>query len=171
LANVINVIKRHYCESIIEQKYGQVGCRIFRLLLDKKQLEVKQITEIAMIPAHEARTLLFKMLQAGLVILQEVPRFADHAPSKTFFLWHIDLAEVYRILVEGMYKTLRNLRTRLFKEQRDTLKFTGMEMLMNGDAVLSEEQKKMVARLEQVEDRLEASILHLMDLLTYFEDF
>jgi DNA-directed RNA polymerase III subunit RPC3 len=155
-------------ESIIEQKYGVVGCRLFRILLDKKILEVKQLGELAMIPQNEARTLLYKLLQAGIVEIQEVPKFADHAPSKTFYLWRVNLEKVFGVIKEDMYKTVGNLRARLGFEQHQFFTDTGAGIDLKG--AISDEQRKLILRLEQVEDRLEASIIHLMELIMFFED-
>ncbi|KAL0483626.1 hypothetical protein AKO1_011457, partial [Acrasis kona] len=166
LGNISGALKKQYCESIIEQKHGQIGCRIFRILLDKKQLEVKQVAELAMIPPNEARTLLYKMLQSGVVLLQEVPKYADHAPSKTFYLWKVNLTEVYKHLIDDMYKTVNNLRARISKEHKSTLQLIG-----SGGQKLSEEQTEVVLKLEKAEDRMEISIIRLMELLMFFEDF
>ena len=48
----------------------RAGMRIFRMLLDKKQLEQKQIAEFAMVPVRDAREVLYKMLKAGFLALQ-----------------------------------------------------------------------------------------------------
>lgn len=40
------------------------------MLLDKKQLEQKQIAEFAMVPVRDAREVLYKMLKAGFLALQ-----------------------------------------------------------------------------------------------------
>jgi|TARA_B100001142_G_C14333655_1_gene655062 DNA-directed RNA polymerase III subunit RPC3 len=45
-----------------------------------------------MIPVKDTRELLYKLLKAEYVQIQEVSRTSDHAPSRTFFLWRVDLA-------------------------------------------------------------------------------
>jgi transcription initiation factor IIE alpha subunit len=170
LAFIAEKLKRQFAESIIEQKYGQIGCRIFRMLLMKKQLEQKQISEYAMIPLIEARTLLYKMLQDNIVEQQEVPRHGDRAPSRTFYLWNVKLHLVYESLVNNMYKTCRNIRTRLAKEQLEAFNVTG-GTIVNSGAHLSQQQRTFVKRLEKCEDRLDTSMIHLNVLLMFFEDF
>lgn len=43
---------------------------MFRLLVDKKQLEQKQVADYAMVPIRDARELLYRMLRAGYLSLQ-----------------------------------------------------------------------------------------------------
>jgi hypothetical protein len=37
-------------ESVVQEKFGPLGLRIFRLLIMKKQLEQKQVGDMAMVP-------------------------------------------------------------------------------------------------------------------------
>lgn len=48
----------------------------------------------AMIPVKDTRELLYKLLKAEYVQIQEVARTSDHAPSRTFYLWRVDLLRV-----------------------------------------------------------------------------
>ncbi|NXO96594.1 RPC3 polymerase, partial [Certhia brachydactyla] len=67
--------------------FGSRCARIFRLLLRKKHLEQKQVEDFAMIPAKEAKDMLYRMLSENLVSLQEIPKTPDHAPSRSFFIY------------------------------------------------------------------------------------
>jgi transcription initiation factor IIE alpha subunit len=59
-----------FIPSCEEPNIAFAGMRIFRMLLDKKQLEQKQIAEFAMVPVRDAREVLYKMLKAGFLALQ-----------------------------------------------------------------------------------------------------
>ncbi|XP_029813855.1 DNA-directed RNA polymerase III subunit RPC3 [Manacus vitellinus] len=59
-------------ESIVEERFGSRCARIFRLLLRKKHLEQKQVEDFAMIPAKEAKDMLYRMLSENLVSLQQL---------------------------------------------------------------------------------------------------
>ena len=48
---------------------------------------------------------------------QEVPKTADHAPSRTFYLWKLDFAETKSRLAAELYKGAANLRLRFTVEQ------------------------------------------------------
>lgn len=164
-------LKRKYAEAIIEQRFGVIGSRIFRLLLEKKQLEEKQVTHYSMIPASESRTVLFKMHRGGIVQLQEVPKSNDHHPTRTYYLWNVNLPKVYEKLNDDMYKTIRNLRMRLTHEREQVIAKIGGGEVSNVASTLSDEQTELLERFGKVEPRIEFSILHLMELLMFFEYF
>lgn len=54
----------------MRQKFGSEGLRVYRLLLQRGQLEQKAVGDLAMIAAKDVRTLLYNMLAAGYVALQ-----------------------------------------------------------------------------------------------------
>ncbi|XP_029821666.1 DNA-directed RNA polymerase III subunit RPC3-like, partial [Manacus vitellinus] len=91
-------------ESIVEERFGSRCARIFRLLLRKKHLEQKQVEDFAMIPAKEAKDMLYRMLSENLVSLQEIPKTPDHAPSRTFYLYTVNVAAAARMLLHRCYK-------------------------------------------------------------------
>ena len=63
-------LKQRILESIIQEKWGRVGCRIWRLLHLKNKLDEKQVSKLAMIAPKAGRECLYKMLQEGFVFLQ-----------------------------------------------------------------------------------------------------
>ncbi|XP_041259968.1 DNA-directed RNA polymerase III subunit RPC3 isoform X2 [Onychostruthus taczanowskii] len=91
-------------ESIVEERFGSRCARIFRLLLRKKHLEQKQVEDFAMIPAKEAKDMLYRMLSENLVTLQEIPKTPDHAPSRTFYLYTVNMMAAARMLLHRCYK-------------------------------------------------------------------
>ena len=76
-------------ESFIRARFGLPSGRIFKILLSKQMFEERQIAKVAMITSKEVRERLYALLKLGLVQLQEVPKSADHAPSRTIFLWSV----------------------------------------------------------------------------------
>ncbi|KAF6075501.1 RNA polymerase III subunit C [Phyllostomus discolor] len=57
-------------ESVVQERFGSRCARIFRLVLQKKHLEQKQVEDFAMIPAKEAKDMLYKMLSENFISLQ-----------------------------------------------------------------------------------------------------
>jgi hypothetical protein len=51
-------IKQHCAGSVVKGESGEVGARIFRMLILQKKLEQKQIEKAAMVKMKEARTTL-----------------------------------------------------------------------------------------------------------------
>ncbi|XP_064802510.1 DNA-directed RNA polymerase III subunit RPC3-like isoform X2 [Oncorhynchus masou masou] len=70
-------LARATLESVVQERFGSRSARIFRLLLRKRHLEQKQVDDFAMIPAKEAKDMLYTLLSENLVQLQasagEVP--------------------------------------------------------------------------------------------------
>jgi DNA-directed RNA polymerase III subunit RPC3 len=54
-----------------------------------------------MIPVKDTRESLYKLLKAEYVQIQEVARTSDHAPSRTFYLWRVDIAQVIQHVGES----------------------------------------------------------------------
>jgi DNA-directed RNA polymerase III subunit RPC3 len=100
---------------VVAMKFGEPSLRIWRLLWLKRHLEQKQISELALIPLKEARDRLYTMLAHDYVHLQEVPRTVnDYTPGKLFYLWTVRWEQVELLIRHEMYKTMHNLKLRLF---------------------------------------------------------
>ncbi|XP_065587267.1 DNA-directed RNA polymerase III subunit RPC3 [Cyrtonyx montezumae] len=106
-------------ESIVEERFGSRAARIFRLLLRRRHLEQKQVEDMAMVPAKEAKEALYTLLGEGFVSLQEIPRTPDHAPSRTFYLYTVHAASIARLLLQRCYKSVANLMERRQHETRE----------------------------------------------------
>ncbi|XP_035870973.1 DNA-directed RNA polymerase III subunit RPC3 isoform X3 [Phyllostomus discolor] len=117
-------------ESVVQERFGSRCARIFRLVLQKKHLEQKQVEDFAMIPAKEAKDMLYKMLSENFISLQvtnnviiinqqswtrvretpeEIPKTPDHAPSRTFYLYTVNILSAARMLLHRCYKSIANL--------------------------------------------------------------
>ncbi|KAI1285900.1 DNA-directed RNA polymerase III subunit RPC3 [Halotydeus destructor] len=94
--------------SIVEHRFGGKCARIFRILLAKKRLQQKQIEEIAMLPQKECRELTFMLVREGFVKTLQVPKQADYQPSKTFFVFSVDMDSVVRITMDICKKAIHN---------------------------------------------------------------
>lgn len=109
-------LARATIESVVQERFGSRSARIFRLLLRKHHLEQKQVEDFAMIPAKEAKDMLYTLLSQNLVQLQEIPKTPDYAPSRTFYLYTVNQLATARMLLQNSYKTVANLiERRLFE--------------------------------------------------------
>ncbi|KAM8986200.1 DNA-directed RNA polymerase III subunit RPC3 isoform 2-T2 [Guaruba guarouba] len=122
-------------ESIVEERFGSRCARIFRLLLRKKYLEQKQVEDFAMIPAKEAKDMLYRMLSENLVALQEIPKTPDHAPSRTFYLYTVNVPAAARMLLHRCYKSVANLMERRQYESRENKRL--LEKSQRVEAILA----------------------------------
>ncbi|NWS28917.1 RPC3 polymerase, partial [Polioptila caerulea] len=134
--------------------FGSRCARIFRLLLRKKHLEQKQVEDFAMIPAKEAKDMLYRMLSENLVSLQEIPKTPDHAPSRTFYLYTVNVMATARMLLHRCYKSVANLMERRQHEMRENKRL--LEKSQRVEAILASMQATgaEAAQLHEVEEMI-----------------
>ncbi|NWV20393.1 RPC3 polymerase, partial [Origma solitaria] len=135
-------------------RFGSRCARIFRLLLRKKHLEQKQVEDFAMIPAKEAKDMLYRMLSENLVSLQEIPKTPDHAPSRTFYLYTVNVMAAARMLLHRCYKSVANLIERRQHEMRENKRL--LEKSQRVEAILASMQATgaEAAQLQEVEEMI-----------------
>eukprot|EP00667_Euglena_gracilis_P008772 EG_transcript_8900 len=149
IQHVMGVLRQQAVAAIIHCKFGQLGARVVRVLLDKKLVEDKQLQEIAMAPQKEVRQVVVDMYKSGYIQLQEVPRTNERKPAENFYLWGVDLPQLHAALLDVLYKTTRNLRARLGLERRRILDIPQSDP----------EYRQQRERLTLIEDRFNASII------------
>ena len=117
LKRALDLSRIKHVEGVVKERFGVEGCRIFRLLTIKRQLEQKQISEMCMLPIRLTMELLYKLFKAQYVTLQEVPRSVDHAPSRTFYLWRVDTSSVIERVSQDFIKVALDISYCLTCEQ------------------------------------------------------
>ena len=65
-------VKHHIC-SITRERFGVKCHRIFAIVLNKKMIEQKQVSELAMVPFKDAKELLYKLYSEGTWIISLIP--------------------------------------------------------------------------------------------------
>ena len=187
IRGITDILCEQTIESVVRERFGSRSLRVFRLLLAKKHLEQKQVGELAMIPAKESKELLYKLFVESFVSVQEIPRAGDHAPSRTFYLFTVNLDQVRRMLLTQCYETAANLVSRRHSEMEkherldeksqrcemlaETLKATGNaskealaemeEIITPGERQQLKKFKLKVRKLEQAELQLDDTIMAL----------
>ncbi|KAI6110056.1 RNA polymerase III subunit RPC82-domain-containing protein [Pisolithus sp. B1] len=112
-------LRRRVLESVTRERHGEDAVRIVRLLLDVGKMDEKQVAKVAMMANKDVRPLLSAMSSDCLISTQEIAKSADHNPTRTFYLWHIDLDRAYSTLLSSLYKTLCNISARRQAEQEE----------------------------------------------------
>uniref|UniRef100_A0A8B9T0E2 DNA-directed RNA polymerase III subunit RPC3 n=1 Tax=Anas platyrhynchos TaxID=8839 RepID=A0A8B9T0E2_ANAPL len=137
-------------------RFGSRCARIFRLLLRKKHLEQKQVEDFAMIPAKEAKEMLYRMLSENFVALQEIPKTPDHAPSRTFYLYTVNVPASARMLLHRCYKSVANLMERRQFETKENKRL--LEKSQRVEAILASMQATgaEAAQLQEIEEMITA---------------
>ena len=62
----------------MRERFGSKAFRVFRLLLLKRLLDQKQVSDMAMVPSKEAKELLYTLLAERFVTLQVISAY--HSP-------------------------------------------------------------------------------------------
>ncbi|XP_051575991.1 DNA-directed RNA polymerase III subunit RPC3-like isoform X1 [Myxocyprinus asiaticus] len=147
-------LARATLESVVQERFGSRSARIFRLLLRKRHLEQKQVEDFAMIPAKEAKDMLYTLLSENLVQLQEIPKTPDHAPSRTFYLYTVNQLSTARLLLQHCYKTVGNLIERRLYETKENKRL--LEKSQRIEAILASLQATgaEAAQLTEVEEMI-----------------
>ncbi|KAM8869473.1 DNA-directed RNA polymerase III subunit RPC3 [Spinachia spinachia] len=150
-------LARATLESVVQERFGSRSARIFRLLLRKRHLEQKQVEDFAMIPAKEAKDMLYTLLAQNLVQLQEIPKTPDFAPSRTFYLYTVNQLPTARMLLQNCYKTVANLIERRLFESKESKRL--LEKSQRIEAILASLQASGAEpeQLTEVEEMITAT--------------
>ncbi|XP_056142439.1 DNA-directed RNA polymerase III subunit RPC3 [Lampris incognitus] len=156
LNRALTNLARATLESVVQERFGSRSARIFRLLLRKRHLEQKQVEDFAMIPAKEAKDMLYTLLSENLVQLQEIPKTPDHAPSRTFYLYTVNQLPTARMLLQNCYKTVANLIERRLFETKESKRL--LEKSQRIEAILASLQASGAEpeQLSEVEEMITA---------------
>ena len=169
-------------ESFIRARFGLPSARIFKILLDKKMFEERQIAKVAMITSKEVRERLYALLKVGLVHLQEVPKSADHAPSRTIFLWSVPekanylqpaKSALYRNFSSKLIAGIVNLRDLAVLERRkhaQLLEKVERSDVANNLDLLSPAEQKQLADLKKVLKVLNVKIDQIFNEFIIFNE-
>ncbi|CAI5662234.1 unnamed protein product [Oreochromis niloticus] len=158
-------LARATLESVVQERFGSRSARIFRLLLRKRHLEQKQVEDFAMIPAKEAKDMLYTLLSQNLVQLQEIPKTPDYAPSRTFYLYTVNQLPTARMLLQNCYKTVANLIERRLFETKESKRL--LEKSQRIEAILASLQASGAEpeQLTEVEEMITAPEKQQLDTL------
>ena len=100
-------------DNIVLEKFGSKALRIFRVIREKLHVEESQLPVYVMIPAKEIKLLTYQLLENNFIQLQELRKnMSNNAPTKSFYLFYVDLNQVARMVAEMCRKALANSFTR-----------------------------------------------------------
>lgn len=178
--------------SVIESRFGSKCARIFRLILSKKYLQQKQIEEIGMIPSKDAKELTYKLLENGFIKTLQYPRQPDYAPSRTFFVFTVDLESLVRNLIQTSYFSIFNAisrrefelespKNKLILERKQFIDAFIANLQLQGSTPETEKQildlnnsftvhdKNLLNNLKHIKTKLELSEIQIDETLILFQ--
>lgn len=161
-------LKFRHAIAIAREKTGLLGGRIFRLLHVHKRLEEKQISEMAVAPKKLVRQMLYALVKAKLISLQEIPRGADRTPARSFYCWGVPTDKVLEMLLESFLFSWCNIRIRLDAEESTVRPL--QQRVHISDTLTAADQERWAA-WNKAADRLENAMSRLNSLIQLFRDF
>ncbi|KAJ2931355.1 hypothetical protein H1R20_g5712, partial [Candolleomyces eurysporus] len=172
-------LRRHVLESVTREKHGPEGVRILRLLLDTGKMDEKQISKVVLMAAKDVRPLLAALSADSLISTQEVPKSADRNPTRTFYLWYVDLYKAYAAILGNAFKTLHNISARRradreVGEVKAVLDKCARTDVQQDESLLTRMEREVLKdwrereqKLTVLEGRVEELVFILRDLAVY----
>lgn len=115
------ILQDNALKAFISSKWGERSIAVYNILYMKGFLEDKAIMNLAMMTGKETRERLYQLLQDNLIQMQEIPRTLDHAPTRTYFLWNVDLVKAVIVLQKRILQTVCNYMERIQHEKNRNL--------------------------------------------------
>ncbi|XP_034934024.1 DNA-directed RNA polymerase III subunit RPC3 [Chelonus insularis] len=169
-------------ENIVLERFGSKAARIFRLVRSEKFIEQQHIHELIMFPVKEAKDLTYALLEKNYLKMQEIKKMnASAAPSKIFYLFHIDINQVVRMEIEhcyhALYNTIQRRNHEISSNKRMMDKNIRLQTLISNlkehgapeDQI--EQMEKLITPSEQTQlDKVQKTIKTLGGAELYIED-
>ncbi|CAH1991270.1 unnamed protein product [Acanthoscelides obtectus] len=154
-------------EQSVLEKFDSKAARIFRLVKLKKYIDSDLIQQQAMIPAKMAKKLTFQLLEENFLQIQEIKKASTGTgPHKSFMLFHINLENVVRMLLELCYKTLYNIMSRRDHERTVNKRIIDKKQRVDTISISMRSQGATEEQLADIEDMItppEREILENID--------
>ncbi|XP_046864525.1 DNA-directed RNA polymerase III subunit RPC3-like isoform X2 [Xenia sp. Carnegie-2017] len=191
IKNILHALSLACIESIIKENLGAKSFRIFNCLRMKGYLEQQQIEDFCMIPSKEAKELVYKLVEENFVNLLEVPRSADYAPSRTLYLFGVNVPQVCRMLLDKIYTILANIKIRQCEESKQETRLLEKSERLEGTIsslqsqgfdedsqavkdireMMTDYEKERLVRLENIVKKCDHGEMQVTETLFVFSQF
>lgn len=108
----IDYLVREHLSSRVNTKFGPKCCRVFRVLLSRGPLLLKQIEECVMLPARDVREYSYMLIKEGLIRNRQVPKTPDNAPGKSVFIMSVELDQTVYSTIDICCRSMSHLLMR-----------------------------------------------------------
>lgn len=115
---VIDYLVKEHMSSMITTRFGPKCARVFRVLLLRGPLLLKQIEEMIMLPARDVREYSYMLIREGLIRNRQVPKTPDNAPGKSVFIMSVELDQVIYNATDLCCRSINNILIRYEFELR-----------------------------------------------------
>nr|CAG4640811.1 EOG090X04YD [Eulimnadia texana] len=113
LAKLFDSLAHATVDSLVLERFGSKALRLFRLTRTKGYVEQDQMQQLSMVPSKEAKLFTYRLVEQNFLQLRELRKVSNTAaPTKTFFVFHVDTYQVASKALEMSYKALHNACSR-----------------------------------------------------------
>lgn len=148
-------IKQYHYEMLIKTTMGTNSLRVLKCIQLMKLVDEKAISNAVLLKDRTVKSEIYKLVNLNVIEIQELPRSADRAALKTFFLFRHKEALLYRYLSFALAYAMAGLLTNItqFKLEHKILleKCEREDVKGNEEELLLESELKTLRDLQQRE--------------------
>lgn len=117
------LVKEYNFDTLIKTTLGSNAFRVLKCLKSLKLGDEKSISNAVLLKEKTVRNEIYKLILLNCVEIQEIPRSADRAASKTFYLFRHKEGVSYRFLSNSILYSMSQILTNVeaFKEDHQIL--------------------------------------------------
>ncbi|CCE83643.1 Piso0_004227 [Millerozyma farinosa CBS 7064] len=149
---IVKNLKRHYYDTLVKYTLGADSLRVLRCLKACKIADEKTLANSVLLKEKAVRNTLFNLINLNIIEIQEVPRSADRAASKTFFLFRHKESNAYSFLRNSLLFSMAELSQNIidFKSENKILleKCEREDVKGHEDELLLESELKLLKNLK-----------------------
>ncbi|CDR39726.1 CYFA0S03e06524g1_1 [Cyberlindnera fabianii] len=173
--DLMSYIKKTVLESVVTATLGAPSARVLRCVRDNRLVSEKLINSVALLREKDARSLTSVLVKHNLLHIQEVPKSADRAASKSVFLYRVNDKHCFdtmknnmcwnmgRLLERGLVLKLENSAL-VSKINREDVKGKELEYLLPSELT-------QLKKMKDEELTLAVKMHRLMSLWEIFKLF
>lgn len=148
-------VKQHNLNTLVKTTLGVNALRVLRCIQQMKLVDEKAILNSVLLKEKTVKNELYKLINMNLVEIQEVPRSADRAAVKTFFLFRHKPILAYRFLSDALMYDMAEILTNIARFKLDNKilleKCDREDVKGHEEELLLESELKTLRQLQQRE--------------------
>lgn len=173
--SLLKDLKQHNYDTLVKTTLGPQAFRVLKCLKSLKLADEKTLSNSILLKERTVRNELYRLIGLNIVEIQEVPRSADRAASKTFYLFRHKETSAYNhlrhLVVFSMAEILTNIAS--FKQDHKILleKCEREDVKGNEDELLLDLELKVLKDLQGREIHNMGRFMRMKTLMGIFGTF
>lgn len=106
-------VKEHHYDALIKTTMGANALRVLKCIKEQKLVDEKAISNLVLLKEKTVKHEVYNLLTNNVIEVQEVPRSADRAASKTFFLFRHKGTASFRYLAHSLAYSMGEILSNL----------------------------------------------------------